>query len=413
MNAYQKYLNEVRNRTTEQYGKYHPGRWANTYNAAVLQEKRDALMVKALKNTLFKGTKPYHHDISEGCRRCGEGTWSCLFITGRCNASCFYCPAAQDADEVPVSQGLHFPGPAAYAEYVRHFGFRAVAFSGGEPLLYYQRVMDYLRAVRKECSPELYAWMYTNGILGTREIFAGLADAGINEVRFDIGATNYNLDKLKLATGVIPVVTVEIPAIPEHFEKIIHLLPELEKSGVKHLNLHQLRLTPHNARHLLKRDYTYVPAEKPIVAESEITALEVLEFAERNNMSLGVNYCSFHFKHRFQQAGFRTRIAGQFISGSAELTEQGYVRETDGTKLTYTGYKVTDGDMSDNDLALELSHKSYSIQKFLAYAVVPEDGDETNDIARLIDREPASPPEDPMLFNLWRHEYIETGLREY
>lgn len=39
-----------------------------------------------------------------------------------------------------------------------------------------------------------------------------------DKIHFDFGATDYHLDKLRLATGVIPTDTVEIPAIPEDFQ---------------------------------------------------------------------------------------------------------------------------------------------------------------------------------------------------
>ena len=44
----------------------------------------------------YKGSKADVNNLSPGCRHCGQGDWSCLFINGLCNASCFYCPAPQD-----------------------------------------------------------------------------------------------------------------------------------------------------------------------------------------------------------------------------------------------------------------------------------------------------------------------------
>src|SRR5690606_2185839 len=121
-----------------------------------------------------------------------------------------------------------------------------VSFSGGEPLLYPQRVYDYLEAVRKFAPGDIYTWMYTNGILASRDVFHKLASKNLNEVRFDIGAINYNLDKIKLAKGLIRNLTVEIPAVPEEKENLIKRLPQMIDSGVSNLNLHQLRLTPYN-----------------------------------------------------------------------------------------------------------------------------------------------------------------------
>ena len=78
--------------------------------------------------------------------------------------------------------------------------------------------------------------------------------------------------------------------------------------------------------YVLKRNYTLIPAERPLVLESELAALEIIEAAQQLQLPLGVNYCSFHFKHRFQKAGFRTRLARQLLP-EATLTENGYLRE--------------------------------------------------------------------------------------
>ncbi len=163
----------------------------------------------------YAGTKVDCNSLSPGCRSCGDGGWSCLFINGRCNGRCFYCPTAQDDDGPPVTNGLAFTSPEDYAAYVAALGFSGVSISGGEPLLTPDLTLDYLRAVRKRCGDGLHLWLYTNGTLLTADLCSRLQDAGLNEIRFDLGAVRYNLKKLRLAVGCIPTVTVEIPAVPE------------------------------------------------------------------------------------------------------------------------------------------------------------------------------------------------------
>jgi hypothetical protein len=169
--------------------------------------------------------------------------------------------------------------------------------------------------------------MYTNGILMTREIAGQLAEAGLDEIRFDIGATGYNCHKIAAAKGIIPVISVEIPAVPEALPILKQLLPELPQLGVQHLNLHQMRLTQHNFKHLNERGYTFLHGEKVTVLDSELTALEILSFVHRNQLSLPVNYCSFVFKHRHQKAAARRRTA-LFDRGPLEsVTQAGFLRK--------------------------------------------------------------------------------------
>lgn len=120
-------------------------------------------------------------------------------------------------------------------------------------MLYFERTLEYLKAVRKNCDPDIYTWMYTNGILADKEKFQQLADARLNEVRFDIDATGFSLDKIAFAKGVVPVITIEIPANPEETERLKKMLYDIIEAGVTNLNLHQLRLTRYNVSKLSKK----------------------------------------------------------------------------------------------------------------------------------------------------------------
>lgn len=264
--------------------------------------------------------------LSPGCQICASGGWSCLFINGRCNASCFYCPASQDETGEPQTNGIPFATPDDYAEYVAAFGFSGASISGGEPLLTLDRTLAYIDAVRRRCGAAVHLWMYTNGTLLTREIAAELRAAGLGEIRFDIGASKYDLGRLQLAVGVIPTVTVEIPAVPEEEELLRSKLVEMAAIGVQHLNLHQMRLTPHNFRHLAGRGYTFVHGEKVTVLESELSALRLVRYAIEQGIDLPVNYCSFPYKRRFQHAAARRRGIPFVQAVHETVTEAGYLR---------------------------------------------------------------------------------------
>jgi pyruvate formate-lyase activating enzyme-like uncharacterized protein len=274
----------------------------------------------------FKGTKPHLGPLSPGCRICGEGGWSCLFINGRCNCRCFYCPSPQVEIGVPTTHRIAFTKPADYAAYVKHLGFRGVSLSGGEPLLTPDLSLRFLQTVGLSRDRPIHLWMYTNGSLLTRELVDRLKDAGLDEIRFDLSAVNYDLDKVRLAVGRIPTVTVEIPAIAEDFQRLSELLPRLKETGVDHLNLHQLRLSPHNRDRLAKRKYTYLHGENVTVLESELTALALMQNVVEQGIGLAVNYCAGVFQHRFQRAAVRRKSAQLMVKPHESITESGYIR---------------------------------------------------------------------------------------
>ena len=302
--------------------------WITEQKAAVAEKNRRELL-ESLSNAVkwqFSGTKPYTRKLSPGCTICGEGDWSCLFINGLCNARCFYCPSEQRAKGVPVTNTLSFDSPDDYRDYVSAFRIRGVSFSGGEPLLTFDRILKFLKKLKKSENGIRHIWMYTNGILATRDKLKALADAGIDEIRFDISAHHYHTDKVRMAVGIIPTVTVEIPAIPEDLPPLKEVVKILCDSGVNFLNLHQLRCTPYNNANLMARPYTFLHGPGVTVLESELTALALMQYTLDHNITLPVNYCSFVFKNQFQAAGVRRRSAEMMRTGYEDVTKKGFIR---------------------------------------------------------------------------------------
>ncbi len=272
------------------------------------------------------GTKLDMTDLSPGCRICADGHWSCLFINGRCNCNCFYCPTSQQDIGQPTTNSIEFRHAEDYVHYLQRFGFRGASFSGGEPLLTFERTLHFLKTIKCHMPSDFHTWLYTNGSLLTDDMVGQLAAAGLDEIRFDIGATNYALTGLKKVGSAIPTVTVEIPAVPEETERLKALLPVLVDHGVRHLNLHQLRLTPYNFPKMVQRGYRFLHGEKVTVLDSELAALELMDYTHRQKIHLPINYCSFVYKHRFQAQAARLRN-GQFMVKNYEyLTENGYIR---------------------------------------------------------------------------------------
>jgi uncharacterized protein len=324
-----KHQNALVESNRQEYGAdYDSLPFVNYYQGLEMEERRNALL-KSIEDQItweFKGTKTDAARMSPGCRLCGQGQWSCLFINGKCNCNCFYCPAPQTDIGQPVTQTLTFEDPKSYADYIKKLGFKGVSFSGGEPFLTFDRVKLFLKTLRQELPSDLYIWMYTNGTRVTIDNLKELAELGLNEIRYDIGATDYNLKPVKQAIGIIPTVTVEIPAVPDELETIKKCVVELAEAGLSYMNLHQLRLTPHNLPHLLNKGYALSHGQRVTVPASELAALEIIKFTKDNNINLPINYCSFVYKNRFQKSGLRKKLAPQIAKPYQQITENGYLR---------------------------------------------------------------------------------------
>ena len=272
-----------------------------------------------------KGSKPHIGPLSPGCSLCGQGLWSCLFLNRVCNANCFFCPGNEAPIEAPAyADRIVFDTPEKYSAYVVKLGFRGVSFSGGEPFLTFDRLMAYLRAIG-DLDTDIYMWAYTNGAPATKDRLTEVVKAGLDELRYNIADTNYELDVIARAIDVVPRVTVEIPAIPEDEEQLWKVLPKLKEMGVDHLHLHQLMVTGDNAVNLIKRGYTFIPLTTPAVVESELSALKTLRFALDEGIDLPINYCSMVYKDRWQRN--EDLLGGALAKTPCEVqTEWGFIR---------------------------------------------------------------------------------------
>lgn len=442
MNAYIHFLNNLTNNNNLQYPKFNDQiKWVNYYEALEKEELKNKL-IKKLQHKLnwsFKNTKPWINTLSKGCQLCGEGNWSCLFITGKCNANCFYCPTSQNIDGIPSTQRTSFDNVDDYIQYLEYFNFKGASLSGGEPLIVFDRTLDYVKNIKKYFGDKMYLWIYTNGILGSKEMYKQLANAGLDEIRFDIGASNYDLKYIKLVKDSIPNISVEIPAVPEDLEQIKQILPELIEIGVTNLNLHQLRLTNYNAPKLLQKNYTYLHGEQATILESELTALKIIEFVADNNLKIGVNYCAFHFKNRFQKAGFRKKIASKFIKPNLQLTDNGFLRSitSNGSSFIIENNKLVSekNGLTENHQYFEIIYKGlilddtlentqylkkfnignkvYSLKSGLTQTALKTDQSQIFKFVKLFENSGSMIPEDENLFALWKNEFIEWNLRGY
>ena len=324
-----RHRNRMVERNRLEYGiSYDDINWINYAQALELEKERESLL-EDLQGKIFfgfKGTKTDVSHLSPGCQLCAAGQWSCLFINGKCNCNCFYCPAPQKDVGHPVTQTLAFDQPEEYVDYIRQFGFKGVSFSGGEPFLTFEKMVHFLKVLRKSFGDDLYIWAYTNGTLTDANKLRCLSDEGLNEIRFDIGATQYDLRFVRRALGIIPNVTVEIPAVPDEAELIVQSAKALCDEGLSFLNLHQLRLTPYNMKKLIGRGYKMAHGPRVTLPESEIAALKILKLLRESAVELPVNYCSYVYKNRFQKSGLRHKLAPRTLNPWEEVTESGYVR---------------------------------------------------------------------------------------
>jgi pyruvate formate-lyase activating enzyme-like uncharacterized protein len=304
--------------------------WLSEEQAQRTNNQRNELLAQLSGWVTFSynGSKPHVGPLSPGCLICGNGGWGCNFINICCTRHCFYC--AQDRtlkkERESETDGIVFNDPAEHILFLKTFKIKGVGFIGGEPLLVLDRLLAHISAIRRELGDSIYIWMYTNGDLVNREVLQKLRAAGLDEIRFNLSARSYNLDPVILAKEFIPAVTVEMPAIPEDFDLLKNLLEKMEAIGVNFLNLHQIIATKHNYKALLKRRYHFLHQPNIPVMESEMCALQLLNYARENRLNLPINYCSAAYRSRFMGLDLRQRQGRVVLKGFEEITNAAYIR---------------------------------------------------------------------------------------
>lgn len=307
-------------------------RWFTKDEARLANQQRNQLL-NTLSDKLHYtagGNKAFTGALSPGCLICQNGDWECNFINRLCTRNCYFCKRYHRSfkkEPYPQTRAHTFVNPVQHIEYLKAFHIRGVGFSGGEPLLVSERLVSHISAIRQEFGKSMYLWMYTNGDLVNREILEKLQEAGLDEIRFNIAAREYDISPVILARDYIPTLTVEIPAIPEDYETVKNLLPELQSNGVDFLNLHQITIGKQNCRELIKRNYHLISClSAATIFESEICALNLIQYACEQELRLPISYCSTIYKYRFQGRGRRKQKASAVIKSYQEITNAGYIR---------------------------------------------------------------------------------------
>ncbi len=312
------------------------------------RERTDGLVEKLrASNALFRNADASitSGPLSEACVACSTSLGSRTFTFSlKCHRNCYFCfnPNEESYEErlvEDVDWRADFKALAAEGRKMTH-----IALTGGEPLLRPDETMAFFSSARK-LWPSVHLRLYTTGDQLTQEMLEELVESGLNEIRFSVkpddtpelhertlghlrmaSAYAVKLREEALARGVklegrssttlehrdrALDVMVEMPVLPGDFEAMRKLLDELDAMGAFGINLlefcHPFNNWPEFARRGFKLKnppyevtYNYEYAGSLAIEGSEETCLELVEYALKNDLGLGVHYCSLANKHRSQ-----------------------------------------------------------------------------------------------------------------
>ena len=192
--------------------------------------------------------------LSPGCVNCltGRGL-NAIRKTNRCNAECPFCYDFGELDsQPPIGEGLWEIGGARYRLddiplLLDIYGApKAVCYVYLEPFCEIEKYYDIIKLFHQA---GVHQHMYTNGIAANAENLRMLGESGLDELRFNLGATNCAdriIEKIALAKKYIPRVGVETPMTPDFREQFNQKKRAILNTGLDFMNCAELHLNPNN-----------------------------------------------------------------------------------------------------------------------------------------------------------------------
>ena len=204
--------------------------------------------------------------FAKGCRSCLLGTGlGAIRKTNKCNLQCPFCYDFGEMDcQPPVGEGMWEIGGTKF--YERDLDLllsidnhpTGVAYVYLEPFI---EIEKYYGIIRKFHEAGIYQHMYTNGTLATEENLRALGEAGLDELRFNLGASGCAdrvIDAIAEAKKHIPMVGIETPMTPTLYETFLQKKAAILATGVDFMNCAELHLNPNNLENYWGEDlYMY------------------------------------------------------------------------------------------------------------------------------------------------------------
>ncbi|MBU3197040.1 radical SAM protein [Clostridium algidicarnis] len=272
-----------------------------------IDHRNDILMsqIKGLKNlenrTFFVGND---NKFSKGCRSCLFGTGlGAIRKTNKCDAQCKFCYNYGELDNLPpIGEGMWEIGGTKFYEkdidllLSIHKKPTGVAYVYLEPFM---EIEKYYSVIKKFKAAGIYQHLYTNGISATEETLKALGEAGLNEIRFNLGATNCSdkvIENIKIAKKYIQNVGIETPMTPEFFEEFSKKKQAILDTKLDFINCAELHLNDNNIYNYSEENM-YISRQGYIspIWSRELT-LKFMKIADEENWDLAVHDCSNHTK---------------------------------------------------------------------------------------------------------------------
>lgn len=270
---------------------------------AAVDHRNDLLMseiknLKTLQNrTYFVGSE---EKFPQGCRSCLLGTGlSAVRKTNQCNLECKFCYDYGVLDCIPpIGEGMWQIGGTKFYEKDIDLLLSVQSKPTGIAYVYLEPFMEiekYYSVIRKFRDAQVHQHLYTNGTLASEENLKALGEAGLDEIRFNLGASHCSdrvIENIRTAKKYIQRVGVESPMTPELFKAILKKKDAILETGLDFINCAELHLNPNNIANYYGENM-YISRHGYISPVwSRELSLRLMKIADEEHWDLVVHDCS-------------------------------------------------------------------------------------------------------------------------
>jgi pyruvate formate-lyase activating enzyme-like uncharacterized protein len=274
---------------------------------AAIDHRNDTLMseitgLKTLENRTFFVGKD--NKFPKGCRSCLMGTGlSAIRKTNKCNIECKFCYNYGQLEDIPpVGEGMWEIGGTKFYEKDIDLLLSIQQKPTGISYVYLEPFMEiekYYSVIKKFSDAGIHQHLYTNGTLAAEETLKALGEAGLDEIRFNLGATNCSdkvIENIGIAKKYIENVGIETPMTPEFFEAFFKKQQAILETKLDYINCAELHLNENNIDNYYGENM-YISRHGYIspIWSRELT-LKFMKIADEENWDLAVHDCSNYTK---------------------------------------------------------------------------------------------------------------------
>lgn len=242
--------------------------------------------------------------FARGCKSCLLGTGlGAVRKTNRCNAKCPFCYDYGVLDQIPpIGEDTWEIGGTKFRERDLPLLFSVQNKPSGIAYVYLEPMLEiekYYGVIRAFADAGVHQHLYTNGICANEENLRALGKAGLDEIRFNLGATNCSdrvIENIAIAKKYIPQVGIETPMTPQLFEQFTRKKDVILKTGFDFMNCAELHLNENNICNY-EGESLYMHRQGYISPVwSRYLTLQLMKLCDDEGWDIAMHDCSNHTK---------------------------------------------------------------------------------------------------------------------